>query len=65
MSDSLRSLRGNEQCEQIAHFWTKNERFARKSNERIPSPAKILLNWPFITKLEIPHTICEMIQKQM
>ena len=25
----------------FAHFWTKNERFARKSNEQIPSPACI------------------------
>ena len=71
---SLRSLRGNERYEQIAHFahqewanewiahffgeslirsfflanpsfahfWTKNERFARKSNERIPSPVSWL-----------------------
>ena len=38
MIDSLRSLKGNERCERIAHIWTKNERFARKSNERIPSP---------------------------
>ena len=24
----------------FAHFWAKNERFARKTDERIPSPAK-------------------------
>ena len=61
MSDWLRSLRGNERswanrsgrlpkmrewvnCSffwancSFAHLWLKNERFARKSNERIPSP---------------------------
>ena len=27
--------------ERIAHFCTKNERFARKSNERIPSTGKM------------------------
>ena len=29
----------------FAHFWTKNERFARKTNERIPSPAILYSNW--------------------
>ena len=63
MSDSLTSLRGNEQSwancsgrspkmsewvnrsffwanRSFAHFWAKNERFARKTDEQIPSPAK-------------------------
>ena len=44
----LRSLTKNERiCESLifwanrsfAHFWAKNKRFARKSDERIPSPA--------------------------
>ena len=41
MSDSLRSLRGNERCER---FLDKKEQFARKSNERIPSPANLCLS---------------------
>ena len=67
MSDSLRSLRGNERSwvnhsgrspkmskwmnhsffwanRSFAHFWTKNKRFARKSNEWISSPAKWVPN---------------------
>ena len=40
MSKSLRSLTKNRS---FAHFWAKNERFARKTNERIPSPALIIL----------------------
>ena len=62
MSDSLRSLRGNERSwanrsgrspkmsewanrsffwanRSFAHFFAKNERFAQKTDERIPSPA--------------------------
>ena len=65
MSDSLRSLRGNERSwanrsgrspkmsewvnrsffwanRSFAYFWAKNERFARKTDERIPSPARQL-----------------------
>ena len=59
MSNLLKSLRENEDCERIAHFahqkwanewfahslifWGKNEWFARKSNERIPSPVWVPL----------------------
>ena len=46
MSDHKRFAHGHseemtdrEQIVQVAHFLTKNEQFARKSNERIPSPA--------------------------
>ena len=42
MSESLRLLTKNEQCEQIAqvaNFLAKNEQFARKTDEQIPSPA--------------------------
>ena len=66
MSDSLRSLRGNEQlwrnssgrspkmskwvnrsfiwanCS-FAHFWAKNERFAQKTDQQIPSPGRYCL----------------------
>ena len=52
MSESLRSLTKNERLwaihseemsnrawiAQVAHFWAKNERLARKSDERIPIP---------------------------
>ena len=47
VSESLRSLTKNEQMSEslvflseslIRSFWTKNEQFARKSNERISSP---------------------------
>ena len=47
MSESLILLTKNERMSELliflvnrsfAHFLTKNERFARKSNERIPSP---------------------------
>ena len=40
MSDSLRSLRGNEWSggnRSFAHFFAKNERFAQKADEQIPS----------------------------
>ena len=33
------SLISSERCEQIVHFWGKNEQFAWKTDERIPSPA--------------------------
>ena len=45
VSKSLRLLTKNEGMSELlvfcsfAHFWAKNERFARKTNERIPSPA--------------------------
>ena len=48
VSESLISLTKNERMSELliflvnrsfAHFLTKNERFARKSNERISSPA--------------------------
>ena len=51
MSKSLRSLTKNEQMSEtivflseslirsFAHFWAKNERFAQKTDEQIPSPA--------------------------
>ena len=54
MSESLRSLTKNEQIgrffeqidhsltknEQIAHFLAKNEQFAQKTDEQIPSPGE-------------------------
>ena len=48
VSDSLRSLKKNERPwanRSFAHFWTTKERFARKSNERIPSPG---FEWFFV-----------------
>ena len=32
--------------ERIAHFWAKNERFARKTDERIPSPDSYISHFP-------------------
>ena len=29
-----------ERIAQVAHFWVKNERFAGKTDEQIPSPVK-------------------------
>ena len=44
VNKSLRSLTKNEWIahffERIAHFWAKHKRFSRKSDERIPSPAR-------------------------
>ena len=63
VSESLISLTKNEQMSEslifwanhsFALFWTKNERFARKSNERIPSPgdsSHILLFTPSRTNM--------------
>ena len=48
MSESLTSLTKNEPMselliflERIAHFWAKNERFVKKTDERIPSLSKM------------------------
>ena len=70
VSKLLRSLTKNEWMSELlifwancsfARFWTKNERFARKSNEPIPSPAKIIpdlwlvdLFWPIKENFHTP-----------
>ena len=68
VSASLRLLTKNEQMNELlvflanrsfAHFSQKNERFAQKTDERIPSPDSIvylLLGLPFINLL--PNRKC-------
>ena len=60
VSELLRSLTKNERCERIANFYeqivyllfffAKNERFAHKTDEQIPSPGKAWPTWWRICK---------------
>ena len=54
VSESLRLLTKTEQMSEslifwanrsFAHFFAKNERFAQKTDERIPNPANTASNW--------------------
>ena len=37
-SGCSQKMSNHERIAQVAHFFTKNERFAQKTDERIPSP---------------------------
>ena len=63
VSESLRSLTKNEWISEsliflanrsFANFWTKNKRFARKSNERIPSPDYLFMVSRVTHKTRLP-----------
>ena len=49
VSESLRSLNKNELI--IHSFFAKNERFAQKTDERIPNPALLACGWVAILLL--------------
>ena len=45
---SLTKMSDHEGFAQVAHFWAKNERFARETDERIPSPGHRELSYNVI-----------------